>query len=231
MSGFKGVFAEKGARFHGKWGLGAPSPPPSKFPVHTLAPAAPSPGRPPPPPGIFSKTPTAPQEKGGGAGPGAGGVGVGGAEAPFTAKTSPFFGENAFLVGNCTTTRCSVAAPPPGARHGFGGPMHPRHPRAMAERGATGAFGGGVAATPLLHIQNCGMSRDRGVATQWSAIGGGCSVCPTKALTGVTGQSFMCQGFYVPFKRFLEGADQQLSNSVHKILPRRFGAAILLPRG
>ena len=41
------------------------------------------------------------------------------------------------------------------------------------ERGATGAFGRGVAATPLLHTQNCGMSRDRGVATPWSATGGG----------------------------------------------------------
>ena len=33
--------------------------------------------------------------------------------------------------------------------------------------------GGGVAATPLLHTQNCGMSRDRGVATPWSATAGG----------------------------------------------------------
>ena len=44
------------------------------------------------------------------------------------------------LVGNCSATRYSVAAPRPGARQGFGGPMHPRHPRAVAERGATGAF-------------------------------------------------------------------------------------------
>ena len=52
--------------------------------------------------------------------------------------------------------------------------MHPRHPpRGGRERGATEAFGGGVAATPLLHTQNCGMSRDRGVATPWSATGGG----------------------------------------------------------
>ena len=32
------------------------------------------------------------------------------------------------LVGKCSATRYSVAAPPPGARHGLGGPMHPRHP-------------------------------------------------------------------------------------------------------
>ena len=52
--------------------------------------------------------------------------------------------------------------------------MHPRHtPCGGRERGATGAFGRGVAATPLLHTQNCGMSRDRGVATPWSATGGG----------------------------------------------------------
>ena len=38
------------------------------------------------------------------------------------------------LVGKCSATRYSVAAPPPGARHDLGGPMHPRHPRAVAER-------------------------------------------------------------------------------------------------
>ena len=86
-------------------------------------------------------------------------------------------------VGKCSPTRYSVAAPPPGARYGLGGPMHPRYPlrwQRVSQRGATGAFGRSVAATPLLRTQNCGMSRDRGVATPWSATGGGCSVCPTK---------------------------------------------------
>ena len=60
----------------------------------------------------------------------------------------PFFsrhfrGSVGILVGKCSATRCSVAAPPPGARQGFGGPMHPRHTPAVAERGATGALGGG----------------------------------------------------------------------------------------
>ena len=41
-----------------------------------------------------------------------------------------------------------------------------------------GPLGGGVAASPLLHTQNCGMSRDRGVATQWSATGGGVACAP-----------------------------------------------------
>ena len=78
-----------------------------------------------------------------------------------------------WVVGNCSATRYSVAAPPPGARQGCGGPMHPRHPPAVAERGATGAFGGGgVAATPLLHTQNCG------IATPWSATGGGVASAP-----------------------------------------------------
>ena len=88
------------------------------------------------------------------------------------------------LVGKCSAIRCSVAAPPPGARHGLGGLMHPRHPlRGDRERGVRQArLGGGVAAGPLLHTQNCGMSRDRGVGTPWSATGGGCSVCPTKDL-------------------------------------------------
>ena len=88
--GKEGVFAEKGARFRGKWGLGAPCPPPPNSPYTPLA-------LPPPalledpPPGIVSKTPTAP---GRGRGVGGGG-GRRGAEAPFTAQTSPFFGENA----------------------------------------------------------------------------------------------------------------------------------------
>ena len=86
------------------------------------------------------------------------------------------------LEGNCSATRYSVAAPPPGARQGFGGPMRPRHtPRGGRERCDRGLWGG-VAATPLLHTQNCGMSRNRGVATPWSPTGGGCSVCPTKAI-------------------------------------------------
>ena len=78
------------------------------------------------------------------------------------------------LVGKCSATRYSVAAPPPGARQSFGGPMHTRHPPAVAEREARqGPLGVGVAVTPLLHTENCGMSRDRGVATPWSAIGWG----------------------------------------------------------
>ena len=85
------------------------------------------------------------------------------------------------VVGKCSATRYSVAAPPPGSRHDLGGPMHPRQPPAVAEREVRqGPWGGGVAATPLLHTQNCRMSRDRGVATPWSATGGVCSVCPTK---------------------------------------------------
>ena len=54
--------------------------------------------------------------------------------------------------------------------------------RGGRERGATGAFGGGggAAATPLLHTQNCGMSRDRGVATPWSATAGGVASAPLR---------------------------------------------------
>ena len=60
------------------------------------------------------------------------------------------------------------------------GPCTRDTPCSGRERGATGAFGRGVAATPLLHTQNCRMSRDRGIATPWSATEGGCSVYPTK---------------------------------------------------
>ena len=38
---------------------------------------------------------------------------------------------------------------------------------------ALGGGGGGVVATPLRHTPNCGKSRDRDVATPWSATGGG----------------------------------------------------------
>ena len=92
---FKGVFAEKGARFCGKRGLG-PLPPPQ----------AP---RPRPPfllGGGFTENPRGGGVLQGGGGGGEGGPGActgnflggggGGAEAPFTAKTSPFFGENTF---------------------------------------------------------------------------------------------------------------------------------------
>ena len=91
----------------------------ARRPRRPLPPPLSSKTPPPPPeifsttPGIFSKTPTAPQEKGG-AGAGARGRGWGGGgEAPFTAKTSPFFGENAFQPGQPGQTRqpgCCLAA-------------------------------------------------------------------------------------------------------------------------
>ena len=67
------------------------------------------------------------------------------------------------------------------------GPCTRDTPCGGRERGATGAFGRGVAATPLLHTQNCGMSRDRGVATPWSATGGGVASAPlsTETLKGI----------------------------------------------
>ena len=94
FSQLKGVFAEKGARFRGKW-ASAPLPTPGPSP--------------PPPPfllwggGGLLKIPGGGGglPGGGGGGPGVctgnwGGGGGGGAEAPFTVKMSPFFGENAF---------------------------------------------------------------------------------------------------------------------------------------
>ena len=65
------------------------------------------------------------------------------------------------------------------------GPCTRDTPCGGRDRGATGASGRGVAATPLLHTQNCGMSRDRSVATPWSATGAGSSVCPTKFKTQI----------------------------------------------
>ena len=92
----EGVFAEKGARFRGKWGLGAPFPPNSPYTPLALPP----PLLEDPPPLGFSVKPRPPRKKGG-RGRGAwGGGGVG--EDPFTAKTSPFFGENAFTISPFT---------------------------------------------------------------------------------------------------------------------------------
>ena len=56
--------------------------------------------------------------------------------------------------------------------------MHPRHPPAVAEREVPqGSLGGGVAATPLLHTQNCGMSRD-GCSYTVERDGGGVASAP-----------------------------------------------------
>ena len=67
----------------------------------------------------------------------------------------------------CSATLASVAAPPPGAQQGFGGPNCLRHPCQVAvlhpplPRAKISATGGsgmgcdrGVAATPLRHTQN-----------------------------------------------------------------------------
>ena len=78
------------------------------------------------------------------------------------------------LVAKCSATRHTL-----GARQGFGGPVHLRHPSQASGMECDRALLGGVAGTPLLHIGNSRMSRDRGVATPWSATEGGCSVCAT----------------------------------------------------
>ena len=77
-----------------------------------------------------------------------------------------------FLVGKCSATRYSVAAPPPGARYGLGGPMHPRHPlRWQRERCDRGLWEGCSCDTPATHSelrneprQGCSytVERDRG---------------------------------------------------------------------
>ena len=76
------VFAEKGARFRGKWGLGPPPPGPS-----------------PRPPGGFTENPggggSSRRRGGEGCVQGIWGGGGGGAEAPITVKMRPLFGENA----------------------------------------------------------------------------------------------------------------------------------------
>ena len=74
------------------------------------------------------------------------------------------------LVGKCSATRYSVAAPPLGARHGLEGPMHPRHPPAVAEREVRqGPLGGQATHSELRNEPRQGCSytveRDRGGVT------------------------------------------------------------------
>ena len=102
------------------------------------------------------------------------------------------------LVGKCSATRCSVAAPPPGARHGLGGPMHPRHPlRWQRERCDRGLWEGCSCDTPATHSelrnelrQGCSYSytveRDRG----------GCSVCVGGARGRWGGRAGGCLGIW-----------------------------------
>ena len=78
------AFRRKGALFRGKRGLAPPLP---KFPVDPPAPFFS--WKTPPPPGIFSKTPHRALLGERGEGPGG--------QAPFAAKKSPLFGENAFF--------------------------------------------------------------------------------------------------------------------------------------
>ena len=83
------------------------------------------------------------------------------------------------LVAKRSATRHSVAAPPPGARQGFGGPVHLRHPSQASGMECDRALLGGCScdtpATPWKQQneprQGCSytLERDRG----------GCSVCAT----------------------------------------------------
>ena len=74
------------------------------------------------------------------------------------------------LVSKCSATPAQIAATPPGARQGLGGPLErDRVWEVQSTRdtlqggpgwGATGPFRRGVAATPLRHPRNCGKSRE-----------------------------------------------------------------------
>ena len=61
------------------------------------------------------------------------------------------------LVAKCSATRHSVAAPPPGARQGLGGPVHLRHPSQASGMGCDRALLGGCSCdAPATHwkLQN-----------------------------------------------------------------------------
>ena len=91
----KGVFAEKGARFCGKWGLGALPPP--QIPPYTplaLPPCPPPPLLEDPPLGFSSKPPPPPKKGGGGRGVGGGGGAEGwggGGRGPIYRENEPLF--------------------------------------------------------------------------------------------------------------------------------------------
>ena len=94
---------------------------------------------------------------------------------------SPPRGQNLSVKVERDTSQCSCSIP--WSATGFWRPDSPATPLAgptqASGMGCDRPFWGGVAATPLLHIGNSRMSRDRGVATPWSATEGGCSVCAT----------------------------------------------------
>ena len=85
------------------------------------------------------------------------------------------------LVGKCSATRYSVAAPPPGARHGLGGPMHPRHSlRWQRERCDRGLWEGCSCDTPATHSELRNEPR-QGCSYTVERDRGGCSICLTKS--------------------------------------------------
>ena len=88
-------------------------------------------------------------------------------------------------VSKCSATPARIAATPPGARPGFGGPNYPRHPTGVQD----GMRQRGVAATPLETAERAAT----GVATRWSTKGGGAGIvrrCPsTVSCTVPSGES------------------------------------------
>ena len=86
------------------------------------------------------------------------------------------------IPGKCSATCYSVAAPPPGARHGLGGPMHPRHPlHWQRERCDRGLWEGCSCDTPATHSELRNEPR-QGCSYTVERDRGGCSVCPTKQI-------------------------------------------------
>ena len=88
----------------------------------------------------------------------------------------------ACLVGKCSATRYSVAAPPLGARHGLGGPHAPATPplRWQRERCDRGLWEGCSCDTPATHSELRNEPRQGCTSYTVERDRGGCSVCPTK---------------------------------------------------
>ena len=83
------------------------------------------------------------------------------------------------LVSNCSATPTRIAATPPGARQGFGGPTYPRHPTGGSGIGCDRALGGGCSCDTPATPSKLRKEPRRGCSYTLERDRGGCSVCAT----------------------------------------------------
>ena len=83
------------------------------------------------------------------------------------------------LVSKCSATPARIAATPPGARQGFGGPNYPRHPTGGSGMGCDRALCGGCSCDTLATPSKLRKEPRQGCSYTLERDSGGCSVCAT----------------------------------------------------